>query len=130
MLHRISNPLRRSGFFFLHNTSKRIFSSQIHYKARQWTPEELQFLNHVASLNGFTIHKKNPIMLTKHFVWGPGTHEPNSRFDYEWFVNKDEKRLKGLVHFGTHVEGPDGFVHGGKNGFEYFCDIFKELSRR
>lgn len=118
MLSRIATPLRQcSGAFFLHNIPKRLFNSHIPYKQRQWTAEELKYLKHVGKLPGFTIHRKNPIILTKHFVWGPGTHAPNSRFDYEWFVNKESKQLKGLVHFGTHVEGPDGYVHGGLNAF-------------
>lgn len=84
------------------------------YQPRVWNKEEQQLLDAFKNEKGFDVNIKMKTGLHKSFISGPGTHEPNSKFDYEYWINKQEKKLKGLIHFGTHVEGPPNMVHGGE----------------
>ena len=43
----------------------------------------------------------------------PLTHNDEHRFQYTTFLNKEEKKLIGVVHFGSHVAGAPGYVQGG-----------------
>jgi len=83
------------------------------YQPRIWTKEEQSILDEIKKEKGYTFNWRNPSGLTKHFICGPGDHADNSKFDFEYYINTEEKKLKGLVHFGTHVQGPKGMVHGG-----------------
>jgi acyl-coenzyme A thioesterase PaaI-like protein len=41
------------------------------------------------------------------------THGEISRFGYQYYLNEKEKSIKGIVSFGTFIEGPPNCVHGG-----------------
>jgi len=38
---------------------------------------------------------------------------PGKFFEYQFFYNQKEQRLKGVVQFGLYTQGPPGCVHGG-----------------
>lgn len=73
---------------------------------RKWTEEEQQLLDNFKKLEGFTIERRNiENENSRHFVIGADTHK---RFDYYLFINKEKRKLVGLIHFGTNIQGPEG----------------------
>ena len=50
---------------------------------------------------------------SKDFLLGGSDSEAGRKLSYRFFVNKEERELQGVVHYGSHAEGPRGHAHGG-----------------
>ena len=47
------------------------------------------------------------------FLLGGADSEAGRKCSYRFFVDKEERALRGVVHYGSHCEGPRRHVHGG-----------------
>lgn len=47
------------------------------------------------------------------FLRGGADCMAGKKIGYVFFFNEEERRIRGLAHFGSHTEGPKGYVHGG-----------------
>ena len=50
---------------------------------------------------------------SKDFLIGGYESEEGRKMSYRFWVDKSKRRMKGLVHYGTHTQGPKGSAHGG-----------------
>lgn len=56
-----------------------------------------------------TLHHGERRLFTKALI----NEYPGKFFEYIYFFSKNEKRVKGVIQFGSYTQGPPGCVHGG-----------------